>query len=193
MLVAVEVIHLPMLSLLQEAPHVQELVVNRHPQLTSRSALSSRIHAHQFLNFGVLGEIQDNNEGIFRWSFALHSQLRAEDTISISSPVFANQFGDRVYARLYINSDGSRYHVNSVSIFLIMVARSKASMNYHITVVLHDGYFSLVPMDPGTAFSLGHDDNIIQAVYGCQNFVSVAELIQYTTGDTANLGIQFLE
>lgn len=187
-----------MLSFLQGVQ--QELVINRLPLLTPQtesqplSAIMSDLRPPQaqFLNTGVMGEVLDDNEGTFRWRFGFRDRFGVEDIIGISSPVFANQFGDRVYARLYINSDGSTYRANAVSIFLVIMARHKNSLspiNYFTTVVLRDGYFTLVPMDPHTAFSLGRDESIIQAVYGCQNFVSVTELIQSTTGV---IGIQFL-
>ena len=193
-------IHLPMLLFLQGTS--QELVVNRLSLLTPQSQLQPlsailteqrppRQHTHQFLDFGVRGEVQDENEGTFHWRFDLIGQYGVEDNFVVSSPLFTNQFGDRVYARLYINSDGSRYQANTVSIFLVTMARLKP-INYHTTIVLHNSYFSLVPMDPHSAFRLGHDDSVIQAVYGCQNCVSVTELLQSITGGTVWVGVQFL-
>lgn len=46
-------------------------------------------------------------------------------------------------------------------------------------------------MDPCTAYSLNRDDNV-QVVCGFQNFVSITELLQSTTGMNVQLGIQFL-
>lgn len=194
-----------MLSFLQlETP--QELVVNRLSLLTPRLELqpvpaimpyqrSPQAHTHQFVDLGTRGGVQDESVGTFRWRFDLHSQYREEDVVGTSSPEFTNQFGDRVYARLYINSDGCMYQTNSVSIFLVTVARCKNSLppfDYRTTAVLRHSYFSLRPLDPHTAFRLGRDDSVIQAVYGYQNCVSVTELLQSTTGGTVSLAIQFL-
>ena len=174
-------------------------MVNRLPLPTPQSQPSAmlterrppRARTHRFLDFGVRGEVQDENEGTFHWRFDLQGRYGAEDIFGVSSPMFTNQFGDRVYARLYINSDGSRYQANTVSIFLVTIARLKP-INYHTTIVLRNGYFSLVPMDPHSAFRLGHDDSVIQAVYGCQNCVSVTELLQFIIDGTVCLGVQFL-
>ena len=191
----------PMLLFLQGT--TQELIVNRLPLLTPLSELQPvpadqrplQAHIHQFHDFGARGEIRNESEGTFHWRFDLQDQYEVEDIVGISSSMFTNQFGDRVYARIYINSDGSKYQANAVSVFLVTMARRKNSLspiNYHTTIVLRNGYFSLVPMDPHTAFLLGRDDSVIQAVYGCQNCVSVTELLQSITGGTVCLGVQFL-
>ena len=193
----------PTLTYLQGVP--EELVICGYHLLNLRSDLLHTsesgsagltnprpLPTHGFLDIGETGIVWNESQELFRWRFDICPH-EAEDIICILSPSFTTQFGDRVYIRLYINSDCTRYRANATSIFLVTVAKAKNSLSSLVTNVFRShNYFNLSPLDSKNAFSLGRKDNIVQAVHGLQEFVPTTELAQSTTGGTICLGVQFI-
>lgn len=189
-----------------------EMVITRNPLLNalqdihthtlSAAIIPSHLRPlliHQLNDVGEVGNIREARDGTFHWRFDTQNLVHAEKITSVSSQPFRDQFGNKIYLRLYLNSNGTRYKANTASFFVVMIARSRPSpltlpLDRRVSVALHNNRHSLVQLKSDCDFSLGrHDDRVRnEVVSGCRDFVSVDKLRQTAKCGTVCIDIQFL-
>ena len=143
------------------------------------------------------GSIYQEGDGIIRWKFGIQELFPTDNTtvkiISSPSVRVLNQPSEQMFFRLYFNSDGARYKVQNAAFFAMMMAGSRFHNN-QISVTLHNSHLRSIQLVimRDCDISIGHSDNSVKAVSGCEDFISLDIMKQSAKAGIVCLIIQFI-